>query len=40
MTRPQLLGVAAAAAVLIAGALLWRRWGAMVWLDSAIAYCF
>ena len=40
MTRLQILGVAGTAVLLVAGALLWRRWGAMVWLDSAIAYCF
>ncbi len=34
-------GLWAAAAVvgLLAGGLLWARWGALVWLDSAIAYC-
>lgn len=40
MTRLQLLGLAAIGALLLAGALLWHRWGALVWLDSAIAYCF
>lgn len=40
MTRLQLLAAAVGGALILAGALLWRRWGAMVWLESAIAYCF
>jgi len=40
MTRLRILGLAATGALILAGALLWRRWGAMVWLDSAMAYCF
>ncbi len=40
MTRRRLLGLTAVAVPILVGALLWQRWGALVWLDSAIAYCF
>lgn len=39
MTRALALA-AAAAALLAAGGWLWSRWGTLVWLDAAIAYCF
>ena len=26
-------------ALLLLGALLWHRWGTLVWLDAAIAFC-
>jgi hypothetical protein len=40
MTRGHLLLAAAALAVGLGGLWLWGRWGALVWLDAAIAYCF
>lgn len=29
-----------AVALVVAGGWLWTRWGTLVWLDAAIAYCF
>jgi hypothetical protein len=40
VTRGRLAAAVAAAALLLAGLLMWHRWGALVWLDAAIAYCF
>lgn len=41
MTHLRLLSLCALlTALVIAGAWLWREQGAMVWLRSAIAYCF
>ncbi|MFC3712198.1 hypothetical protein ACFOMD_06435 [Sphingoaurantiacus capsulatus] len=40
MTRSHALVAAAGLVVGLAGLLLWDRWGAQVWLDAAIAYCF
>jgi hypothetical protein len=25
--------------LLLLGALMWQRWGMLVWLDAAIAFC-
>jgi hypothetical protein len=36
----RLAAVAGAAGLLLLGGFLWSRWGTLVWLDSAIAYCF
>jgi hypothetical protein len=38
MTR--VLAWASGAAVLASGMWLWTRWGTLVWLDAAVAYCF
>lgn len=40
MTTYRLALAAGAAGLLAAGAWLWSRWGTLVWLDAAIAYCF
>lgn len=41
---PQARVTAVAAAVvallLIAGLLMWRKWGLPVWLDAIMAFCF
>ena len=40
MSRRWSLAAAALAAGLIgAGLLLWRDWGSLVWLDTALAFC-
>ena len=39
MSRLNLAVAAGFGALLLLGALLWQRWGALVWLDAAIAFC-
>lgn len=39
MTRLQLLALALAGSLVAGGAWLWSRWGSLVWLDSALAFC-
>lgn len=36
----RVVAVIAAGAALALGAWAWSRWGTLVWLDAAIAYCF
>lgn len=33
------IAILAGAALIAAGAWAWLRWGTLVWLDAAIAYC-
>ena len=39
MSRLHLAVAAGFGALLLLGALLWARWGTLVWLDAAIAFC-
>ena len=38
MTRRAVIA-AAGAGLFLVGGLLWARWGTLVWLDAAIAFC-
>ena len=40
MSAGRLALIAAGGGLLLLGGWLWSRWGTLVWLDSAIAYCF
>lgn len=40
MTRTHALIAAGTALLGILGLLLWDRWGGLIWLEGAIAYCF
>jgi hypothetical protein len=39
MNRARLVALAAGAAVLLAGAWLWRTYGLEVWLEQALTWC-
>lgn len=39
MSRARLAVAAGFGALLLLGALMWQRWGTLVWLDAAIAFC-
>ena len=37
--RLRLTMALALAGLLLGGAVMWSRWGTLVWLDNAIAFC-
>ena len=39
MSRLHVAAAAGFGLLLLLGALMWARWGALVWLDAAIAFC-
>lgn len=39
MTRRSIIVAGAGMTGLLAGGLLWAKWGTLIWLDAAIAYC-